>query len=264
MQTIYLTPYKQYSNSCKELQQHLQLLGYKVFRTQKEITNPNALIINWGNQHYLDTDLNPGWYVYNAIDKRLTFMILKTYEIPSIEYTTIKENALKWYESGKLVVARHIFNGSKGKGITLHSNENSDLNPFFSPLPDVPLYTLYKKKSKEFRVYVFKDEVIDVLEKRKRKNFLGEINTYIRSYKNGWVFCRNNIEEPDDLRELAINTIKALNLDFGGVDIIWNKKENKCYVLEVNTAPGITNTSCKSFAFAIDKYIKSFGDNNNA
>ena len=44
--------------------------------------------------------------------------------------------------------------------------------------------------------------------------------------------------------------IKVLGLDFGAVDIIYNKQEDKWYVLEVNTAPGIYGTT-------LDKYVNA-------
>ena len=31
----------------------------------------------------------------------------------------------------------------------------------------------------------------------------------------------------------------------------WNEKENKCYVLEINTAPGIEGTTCKKYTQSI-------------
>jgi D-alanine-D-alanine ligase-like ATP-grasp enzyme len=40
-------------------------------------------------------------------------------------------------------------------------------------------------------------------------------------------------------------------LDFGAVDVIWNEKEDKYYVLEVNTACGLEGTT-------LDKYVEQF------
>ena len=40
------------------------------------------------------------------------------------------------------------------------------------------------------------------------------------------------------------------------VDIIYNAKEDKCYCLEVNTAPGIEGTTCVSYATAILQGMK--------
>ena len=43
------------------------------------------------------------------------------------------------------------------------------------------------------------------------------------------------------------NTIKALKLDFGAVDII-RAKNGKLYVLEVNTAPGLEERKLQIYA----------------
>jgi glutathione synthase/RimK-type ligase-like ATP-grasp enzyme len=45
--------------------------------------------------------------------------------------------------------------------------------------------------------------------------------------------------------------VSALGLDFGAVDIIWNEREDKCYVLEVNTAPGLQGSTLENYANAI-------------
>jgi D-alanine-D-alanine ligase-like ATP-grasp enzyme len=77
------------------------------------------------------------------------------------------------------------------------------------------------------------------------------VNFKIRSYENGWVFCRENIQKPDDLEAVSIAAVSAIGLTFGAVDVIYNEKQNKCFVLEVNTAPGLTGTTINSYATAI-------------
>ena len=37
----------------------------------------------------------------------------------------------------------------------------------------------------------------------------------------------------------ATKAVAALGLDFGAVDVIYNEKYGRAYVLEVNTAPGL-------------------------
>ena len=84
-----------------------------------------------------------------------------------------------------------------------------------------------------------------------------EFDGYVRNLANGWVFCRDNVVEPDGLRDAAVSACAALGLDFGAVDIIWNERENKCYVLEVNTAPGLQGTTLENYANAIAAWIKA-------
>jgi len=59
------------------------------------------------------------------------------------------------------------------------------------------------------------------------------------------------------VQDLALQACQALGLNSGAVDIIWNEKENKCYVLEVNTAPGIEGTTCKKYTNEIIESLTS-------
>lgn len=58
---------------------------------------------------------------------------------------------------------------------------------------------------------------------------------------------------------MALAACNALGLESGAVDIIWNEKENKCYVLEVNTAPGICGITTKKYTDAILQTLLTTG-----
>jgi len=113
----------------------------------------------------------------------------------------------------------------------------------------MPLYTQYVKKKKEFRVHVVGGEAIDVQQKKKKTG--SEVTTLIWNHDHDYVFCHNDVEEPEELRKLGVAAVAAVGLDFGAVDIIYNQYQDKCYVLEVNTAPGLCETTC-------GKYVKAF------
>jgi glutathione synthase/RimK-type ligase-like ATP-grasp enzyme len=58
-----------------------------------------------------------------------------------------------------------------------------------------------------------------------------------------WVFCVYNLTPyPNIIKEQSIAAVKALGLDFGGVDISIDKEGHAC-VFEVNTAPWINRES---------------------
>lgn len=162
-------------------------------------------------------------------------------------HTTDKAVATGWAGEGKVVVCRRKLNGHSGAGIVVAARVED--------IVDAPLYTQYVKKAKEFRVHVAFGQVIDVQAKRKRIDFSGEVNFAVRNHDNGWVYCRENIEEPADLRDQALRSISALGLDFGAVDIIYNQHYNKCYVLEVNTAPGLEGTSVTKYTEAFVQHL---------
>lgn len=246
-------PYKIGSSSAIAL---VTTLGNNLNRTVRRVRQdsrtfihkPTRLVVNWGNSHApawrnpASKWLNKPEAVAVAGNKLLSFQALQgNVNIP--EWTTDIEVANDWIANGFTVLARHSLTSHSGNGITVHDQPD---------LGRAPLYVQYKKKKKEFRVHVFGGIVIDVQEKRKEKGVeRDERTSKIRNRANGWVFCRDGIDEPVQLREQAIAAVNCLNLDFGAVDVIWNERENKCYTLEVNTAPGLEGTTLENYTKAI-------------
>ena len=237
---VRIVPYKRGSKSARVLAEKMSgILGYKVYRGQPK---NNRFNIFWG---WVGNFLGVPWHMSNspasiakARDKLITFQELQAHDIPIPEYTTDKAQAEEWVSSGKTVLAR-TRTGQGGSGITVCSDS----------VVDAPLYTLYIKKKKEFRVHVANGGAILVQQKRKRR---GEVtDPLIRSHRRGWVFCQQDIDEPDGLRELGVAAVNSLGLDFGAVDIIYNEKKKKLFVLEVNTAPGLCNQTGDLYASSL-------------
>jgi glutathione synthase/RimK-type ligase-like ATP-grasp enzyme len=141
--------------------------------------------------------------------------------------------------AGVTVFVRKKLNASSGRGIVVATT---------LPIDDAPLYVKSINKTKEFRVHVVADQAIDLQEKRRKNG--SRANEMIRNLDNGWVFCRQNIVAPAGLKELGVAAVKAVGLLFGAVDIIFDAVGNRLYVLEVNTAPGLTNSTAVSYAKA--------------
>jgi len=210
-------------------------------------------ILNWGcSKHwdFITQDNKDGHQrVVNKLDFFETVSVhnkltpAKHVNIP--EWTTDKAIAIGWNAT---YMARTILNGHSGSGIFI-------CEPDDEVKPHAPLYVQYKKKKHEYRVHIFNSEVIDVTQKKKRRD-AEFIDTKIRNHKNGWVYAREDVTEPQDLREQAQRAMLAVNLKFGAVDLIWNQLENKCYVLEINTAPGLVGTTLTNYVQAILKDIK--------
>lgn len=239
--TIRIIPYARNSMSARDIANKLtEKLGYKVWRGEPKMRATN---INWGSERTL-----PGARWINApelkalaTNKINTFRLLEQNGVSHVPYTTSEAVARAWQVEGATVLARTPA-GQGGSGIrVVRPDEN---------LPYMPLYTKYLKKKKEFRVHVMNGSVIDVQEKR-RRNGAGPGDGIIRSHDNGWVFCHQNIVEPTTLRQEAIAAMAATGLDFGAVDLIWNETRNQVYVLEINTAPGMSPSTCETYANAI-------------
>jgi glutathione synthase/RimK-type ligase-like ATP-grasp enzyme len=217
------------SNSLKALQQGLSTkLGYKVFRSKA--AHPNRKNLVYGD----------------CKDKLFQYEWFAANEVPGLPFTTDKEVVQQWLQDGHTVFARTLTRASEGKGIVVLSDE--------SPIVTAPVYTQYRKKKREYRVHVFKDQVVHVLEKRKKAGYEKDRDTRIRNTANGYVFCSDNVVEPVGLRELALAASKVTNSDFRGVDIGFNEKLNELFVIEVNSAPGIQGTN-------VDRYIQAIVGN---
>lgn len=173
------------------------------------------------------------------------------------EFTTDINVAATWRNPNARKVsvagfARTLLTAHSGRGIIPFNNGEN------TPLPEAPLYVRYVKKSEEYRVHIFKGRAIDIVQKRRRADFQN-INNQIRNVDNGWVFCRNNLEiaNRDELVKQAVLACTISRLDFGAVDVIYNTHQNKYYVLEVNTAPGLEGQTVTIYANAILQHIEA-------
>lgn len=178
----------------------------------------------------------------NVLDKIQQFNAFKTHEVSCPPFTTNPDEVGNL--PGKDVMARTLINSTNGKGIVEFEKQSG-------VVPWAPLYTAYIPKKAEYRVHVMNGKVIDVQQKRKKRQFEGTRDTRVRNVANGYVYTRDNIVAPEDLQDLAINAVKACGYAYGACDIIYNEKQNKCFVLEVNSRPGLMGTTLENYAHAI-------------
>jgi glutathione synthase/RimK-type ligase-like ATP-grasp enzyme len=241
-----IVPYKKGSESAKLLADELsKVVGYHVWRGPIKPKRHNIL---WGYHGlegvFTNRDFNAPSSIGLARDKLQTFKQLSgKVNLPA--FTTDKSIAQGWLNEGKTVVVRKVLCGQGGAGIAIVEPTGT--------LPDAPLYVQYVKKKQEFRVHVVGQQVIDVQEKRRRNGV--EVNNLIRNLDNGWVFCHENIDEPEDLRLQSTEAVKNLGLHFGAVDCIYNGHLKKTTILEVNTAPGLCPSTATKYAHAIKTLV---------
>jgi len=219
--------------------------GFYRMRTGRDY-KPGDVVVNWGNGGDYppkgNVILNKPGAVLNAVNKLRTFQILSASGVFVVPWTILKLEAEIWLNEGYVVVARKILTGHEGAGIVIVEKVNE--------LIQAPLYTKYINKVREFRVHATPYGVIDTQQKV-HNPALGQPKSWkVRSYGNGFIFQRKGILPNQNRDQLAIAAVKALGLDFGGLDIIEDKQGN-FYVLEVNTAPGIEGTTVKCYAEAI-------------
>lgn len=211
----------------------------------------DKLVINWGSSAPIEevvkcNILNSPHAIRKAVNKLQAFKTLSEgVDIP--EWTESQQEACKWLEDGCTVVARTVVEGFGGEGIVLVENG--------AELPVAPLYTKYIPKTEEYRVHVFKDEAFFVQRKARKKEVPdAQVNWKIRNLAGGFIFANQDVDVPNEAKEAAVKAVKLLGLDFGAVDIIWNKKRDKYYILEINTAPGLAGSTLEKYAEQFRKY----------
>jgi glutathione synthase/RimK-type ligase-like ATP-grasp enzyme len=245
--------YKNGSKSARELSTALGCL--RLTREGSRFRNNyNHAIINWGcssfdNSFPVTTWINNPEAVGRASNKLSCFRALQEKIPDNIPEFATSPQDVDWE---KPTVVRHRLTGHSGEGI--------EIVPEGQELPRAPLYVKYIKKSKEFRAHVINGRVVDVQEKRKRRDVENDLVDYrVRNSSNGWVYCRDSVNYGDQLVDIAVDAVDCLGLDFGAVDIIYNRHYDKYYVLEVNTACGMEGSTVTSYANHIRRLLLEKG-----
>lgn len=221
------------SKSLREIARGLSaMLGKRIWRT----TRPS--------------NIRPQFKYGQSVNKLSQYQWFKDNDVPALEFTTDRQIVNTWLDEDHTVFGRKYLNASCGKGIVV-----IEPDPFGEVYADCLVYTKYKKKKREFRVHVFKDQVVSVVEKKRKKEFDGARDTKIRNVANGYVFVQQNVDEPEGLRELALRAADVTHSDFKGVDIGYNKLKDELFVIEVNSAPGIQGNNINRYLEAIVQYV---------
>lgn len=260
-----------------------QNLGYSVMNTYGTIgavegTLPPdkpkiKYIINWGCapaenknkghtfQQYPDMTeklINPFKAVAICANKKLFFQAMSVSDGPRIpEFTTDLKTAQDWALSGLVVLGRKE-HGSAGKDVA-----------FFEEKPEKflgsDLWLQYKKKKQEYRIHIMGGEVLMMQQKvlpttdpEGKPIPRDSVDFRIRTHRTGFVFKKQDVNPPADVLKQANKAFKILaakGLDFGAIDVIYNKAEDQAYVLECNTAPGLEETSISTYADGLKKLL---------
>lgn len=247
--SIKLLPYKAGSQSAKALAEALGIKRLKL-NNSKWMGKAGDTVINWGNSGNVPlavgkgTILNNPKFVGTAANKLKTQRALdgSKYCLP---YMTDINKAKVAIVHGETIVCRTKLTGNSGDGIVIAETVDQ--------LVDAPLYTVYKKKTQEYRVHVFDGKVISVQRKaRKRDVEDDKVNWKVRNLDGGFIFARTGFDVPLSVVNSALGAMKDLRLDFGAVDVGYHKDVGT-YVYEVNTACGLDGSN-------LVDYVEAFCD----
>ena len=245
MARIRVLPYKPNSAGAKRI---AVALGGKRLRMEGSKFKPrdNDVVINWGSGDGFHSSLANA-RVFNH-PKFLTSNKLEFYKAYSKlvpEFTIHMGIAQEWLrkDGNPHIVCRTILNGQGGAGIFISDNEAN--------LIKAKVYTKYIKKAGEYRIHFFGDKLIFAQQKKRREGV--EYADYkVRNHDNGFVFCHKEIQVPWQVTEICNEFLKVTGMDFGALDVVWNAKREKAYILEVNSAPGNDGET------TLEKYVEAF------
>lgn len=232
-------PYRQGSRSAAAL---AEALGGRVLKLQgsRFIPRRDDVIINWGN-----TDAH-GRANRNGLDLRIASNKLTFFQrMPEGITPDYWTNRGGIPDDAFPVVCRTVLAGHSGDGIVMATTRDQ--------LVDAPLYVRYVKKTDEYRVHVGihnGEAIVIATQKKARRRDVpdNEVNWQVRNHQNGFIYAREGIDPQPGVLEVARQALMASGLDFGAVDVIWNERQQRAYVLEINTAPGLEGQTVLDYA----------------
>lgn len=121
--------------------------------------------------------------------------------------------------------------------------------------PATPEYWVKKETiTDEVRIHSFNGKSIRAGSKKPRAGVTP--HAWVRSYDGGWSISYDGFESTEAQRKLAHKAVKALGLNFGGVDL-GKKADGTWIVLEVNRAPGLENNTVSTYATVIRQWAEA-------
>lgn len=255
--SIKILPYRSGSRSARALS---EALDCKILKLEGSRWRPRRgrgdCIINWGNtsldmERYRDARILNRPLDIQSCSNKLSFFnntpegVLQYVPEYWTDHNAIPVDA---FASGG-VVCRTVLAGHSGEGIVIALSRDE--------LVPAPLYTKYIKKSQEYRIHMGRGpdgQSIIISSQRKARNRSipdDQVNWQVRNHSNGFVFVRDNVNPPSCVIEACKQVFDVTGLDFGAVDVVYNERSDRAYVLEINTAPGLEGTT-------VDDYVQFF------
>ena len=110
----------------------------------------------------------------------------------------------------------------------------------------------------DFRVYAFLNKVLYIYP---RKGKSGAITTNISQGAKGSPRIRAGLSsvEIKKIEKQCILAMRALNLNFAGIDVMLDKYKKKAYVIDVNMFPGFPKTKTFNIPYSLTKKICTMG-----
>lgn len=264
MKNVKVLPYDIKSASAGALAEALECRRVNKNNTKLKGSS-NITLVNWGNSILNSTELNKCTILNNPTAVGITANKFKFFElfkkspdflsiIPDYATNTSKVNDWFVQDNKTIVVARTILNGHSGEGIKIFNLSDAEDNGF----PRAPLYTKYIPKKEEYRVHFSRKTGIFFKQRKAMVHGTEKPNWKIRNLAGGFIYANQDVETPkvvDNVAEMFYNGLEAGGLDFGALDIIYNERTDRAYILEVNTAPGLSGRTLEAYKDMLKVYL---------
>lgn len=244
--SIKMVTYNPNSENGKKLQ---AALGAELIHTAFHESSAH-LIVNWGCSGSRATlaNINPAIAVAVCVSKMQTYLKLSHADIPCPIYCRDRDQANSWLRGSHVVYARQYDDGAQGSGITVCKPGRE------ASVPPALFYTLGFAKTREFRVYVWRGEVLQTYEKKPPRGVTLDFDVCA---SDDWLYCRDNLSPyPAALEQQSVRAVRTVGLDFGGVDVAIDADGNVC-VFEVNSAPWLSPSVTTKLAERIKALVPS-------
>ena len=218
-------------------------------------------IINYGNSRWSEridqssllrnnvSVINNPYHVGIYSNKRTAFDMFEDFDTATVPYTTNPDTAQDWLRQGYDVIARHKLHGHSGEGIQVLDYESYGQDRPEYPMVAAPLYTLYVKKSKEWRVHMIRSATGEAhfkWQQKRRRMDCAEPNWTVRNYENGFIYAVEDVVKPENYLDIQEDFCSNIDLRFGAIDLIMPNNANTRIIrnsgpmfLELNTSPGL-------------------------
>jgi glutathione synthase/RimK-type ligase-like ATP-grasp enzyme len=212
--------------------------GFKLYKGKAQ---RGDTVIRWGGNHSR-YNYPEGVRVLNS------HLVLSKYEqamlftANHVSFPTIYMTRKEWEKDGSPNIVIKPYIGQMGTGMRLVGR------PDFTKQEQ--LWQRYIEKDHEYRAMMVKELMAFFMEKHPPTNGDFRWNEHRGAE---WTRVPENRTLRNNIRRLAKQALDAIKYDFGAVDII--QKENKLYVLEVNSRPEFEKVNAERFARAIHSYL---------
>lgn len=229
------------------------LLGFEHYGVQTRSGDPLRLLLRWGSRRKMPparATLNSAKAIALASDKFAAIERWEDVGLPTVQAFRHWGDAQAAARGGVILGRTRV--GMRGQGITVYGS--IDGLPRSPRLPH-EWYSLYEKPTREVRIHVVGNKIVHVQGKFLDFPDLAESNPYVRNHRGGYRYRTPRQKLLKERREIAIEAVRSLGLNFGAVDMLLFGSEKEAKLLEVNTAPACSPLTLQHYADALTKEL---------